>query len=537
MIDLIYFGKKDVNWSLGQSLYSKYEINSIISAIEKFINTDSPWLLLWDNILGPPLEKEIKLLMSEDCDISHGGLLLGMGDLPKSINYVLPNWMLTLNPASDQKSISWKISPRACLLRKDILNSITLRSEYITPEYAFIDFGYRCIRKGVIIQHVPNLISNNFDNKYSVINHDETLFIESNFSSRWYYWYLFRNLLVGNYKITQIIGFLLKIKSKILIDKIYQSESIINISNRSNYKSVSIIIPTLNRYNYLINLLKQIGEQSILPLEVIIIDQTPINDRIRIETQKYHNLVVKLILLDRPGQCSARNKGLEMAKGEYILFCDDDNELPENFIEQHLMNIDYYKNSVSCGVSSEAGIKKTNSDYLHSKISDVFSTNNSLVPKKIFKEIGLFDLAYDRAIRADKDLGIRMYLSGKLLYFNPKIIVFHHRSPTGGLRTYNQRNVTYDMSRKKLFIISTPSISEFYQSLRYFSIEQNREMIWSSILGIFANHGNIFFKLLQIAISTLYLPRILWLIRKKTLIAKKWLNNFPQIPQYNKPIE
>jgi len=292
LIDLIYFGKRDINWSLGQSLYSKYEINSIISAIEQFINTDSPWLLIWDNILGPPLEKEIKLLISEGCDIFHGGLLLGIGDLPKSINYVLPNWMLTLNPASDQKSISWKISPRACLLRKDILNSITLRSEYITPEYAFIDFGYRCIRKGVIIQHVPNLISNNFDNKYSVINHNETLFIESNFSSRWYYWYLFRNLLVGNYKITQIIGFLLKIKSKILIDKIYQSESIINISNRSNYKSVSIIIPTLNRYNYLINLLKQIDEQSILPLEVIIIDQTPINDRIRIETQKYHNLVV-----------------------------------------------------------------------------------------------------------------------------------------------------------------------------------------------------------------------------------------------------
>ena len=63
MIDLIYFGKRDINWSLGQSLYSKYEINSIISAIEQFINTDSPWLLLWDNILGPPLEKEIKLLI------------------------------------------------------------------------------------------------------------------------------------------------------------------------------------------------------------------------------------------------------------------------------------------------------------------------------------------------------------------------------------------------------------------------------------------------------------------------------------------
>ena len=130
-----------------------------------------------------------------------------------------------------------------------------------------------------------------------------------------------------------------------------------------------------------------------------------------------------------------------------------------------------------------------------------------------------------------------MYLSGKLLYFNPRIRVFHHRSPTGGLRTYNQRNVTYDMSRKKLFIISTPSISEFYQSLRYFSIEQNREMIWSSILGTFANHGNKTIKLLQIVISTLYLPRILWLIRKKTLIAKKWLNHFPQIPQYNKSIE
>jgi glycosyltransferase involved in cell wall biosynthesis len=537
LIDLIYFGVTNFKWSLGQSLCSKYETDSILYSIEQFVNTESPWLLLWDHILGPPSEKELAVLISEGPDIFHSGLLLGMGELPKSINYVLPNWMLTLNPTTERKSISWKISPRACLLRKNVLKTIKFRKEYKSPEYTFIDFGYRCIINGAVIQNIPDLIPDNFINKQLVIKHDEILFIQSNFSTKWYLWYLFRNLLVGNYGLNQIIRYYFTIKSKKLVDAVYQSNRISDKSLTIDGKSVSVIIPTLNRYKYLINVLQQLNNQSVLPEEVIIIDQTPVKDRLTINKEEFHNLLIKFIFLDKSGQCIARNKGIEIAKGKYLLFCDDDNELSEDFIERHLMNVGHYKKSVSCGVSIEDKFKKINPNDQHEKISDVFSTNNSLVPIEIINEVGLFDLAYDKAIRADKDLGIRMYLNGILLYLNPKIIVFHHRSPTGGLRTYNQRKVTYNKSRSKLLTISIPSTSELYQSSRFFSKEQNREMVWSSILGTFANHGSKIEKSLQIIVSIIYLPFALIRVRKKMIIAKEWLDIFPQIPQYNKPTD
>ena len=111
-------------------------------------------------------------------------------------------------------------------------------------------------------------------------------------------------------------------------------------------KNISVIIPTLNRYNYLNNVLYQLNQQSVSPMEVIVIDQTPKCDMVKIDPDRFPALYIKYLCLDNPGQCSARNKGIEIASGDYILFCDDDNELPKDFIEKHIDNISSFKKPV-----------------------------------------------------------------------------------------------------------------------------------------------------------------------------------------------
>ena len=62
MIDLIYFEKKDVQWSLGQSLYSDYEVDSIIFSIDKYLDTKSlPFLIYVDHIRSG-LYKKLSIL-------------------------------------------------------------------------------------------------------------------------------------------------------------------------------------------------------------------------------------------------------------------------------------------------------------------------------------------------------------------------------------------------------------------------------------------------------------------------------------------
>lgn len=98
----------------------------------------------------------------------------------------------------------------------------------------------------------------------------------------------------------------------------------------SVYK-ISIIMPTYNSENYLINTIDSIINQSIgfNNIELIIIDDKS-TDKTReiIETysKKYDNIVVKFLdkNLGHPGD--VRNKGIEIASADYLMFCDHDDE-------------------------------------------------------------------------------------------------------------------------------------------------------------------------------------------------------------------
>ena len=91
----------------------------------------------------------------------------------------------------------------------------------------------------------------------------------------------------------------------------------------------SLIVPTLNRKNYLVNLLKSLERQDLKDFEVIIIDQNPIdflNEIISI-WQKRINIIYKNV--NFKGACKARNYGAKFANGKYIAFPDDDTEYPK----------------------------------------------------------------------------------------------------------------------------------------------------------------------------------------------------------------
>src|SRR3990167_476565 len=97
--------------------------------------------------------------------------------------------------------------------------------------------------------------------------------------------------------------------------------------------TISCIIPVYNQGQYLGSAISSIIEQTVKPLEIIcIIDGS--QDNSLAVAQSYEDLGVKVISQTNRGLPSARNSGIAVATGDFILPLDADDMLLENAIEK-----------------------------------------------------------------------------------------------------------------------------------------------------------------------------------------------------------
>lgn len=94
--------------------------------------------------------------------------------------------------------------------------------------------------------------------------------------------------------------------------------------------TVSIIIPAYNEECHLIDCLDTIKAQSVMPDEVIVVDNNS-TDRTVAIAQKYS--FVKVVKENQQGIVWARNAGFNAAKGDIIGRIDADTHLPTNWVE------------------------------------------------------------------------------------------------------------------------------------------------------------------------------------------------------------
>lgn len=103
---------------------------------------------------------------------------------------------------------------------------------------------------------------------------------------------------------------------------------------------VSIIIPTYNRKKTLLETINRLYESTILPDEIIIIDQSEKTfDLNYIDQRILENINIRLIILEKPSSTKARNIGIENAKNEALIFMDDDLYVDKYTIEKTLYNL------------------------------------------------------------------------------------------------------------------------------------------------------------------------------------------------------
>lgn len=104
---------------------------------------------------------------------------------------------------------------------------------------------------------------------------------------------------------------------------------------------VSIIIPTYNRGDLILDTLDSIKEQSYKNLEIILIDDHSTDSSEKIIKEYINNSQLNIVYYKNRGKgaCAARNMGIDLSHSNFIQFFDDDDLMDRDFIKARLERI------------------------------------------------------------------------------------------------------------------------------------------------------------------------------------------------------
>lgn len=130
-------------------------------------------------------------------------------------------------------------------------------------------------------------------------------------------------------------------------------------------KTFSIIVPVYNSQEFLHKCLDSLVNQTLHDIEIICIDDGSTDDSLSI-IREYANTDNRIIVITQQnsGPSVARNKGLSIAKGEYILFVDSDDWLEHDAC--YILKHELIKNPVDIAI------------FRHATIENNIQTNGSL---------------------------------------------------------------------------------------------------------------------------------------------------------------
>lgn len=113
---------------------------------------------------------------------------------------------------------------------------------------------------------------------------------------------------------------------------------------------ISVIIPIYNMSRYLEECLDSIVQQTLKEIEVIPVDDGSTDDSLSI-LKKYAGIYDNFVIQtqENQGAGSARNKGIQCARGRYLIFIDPDDYYPSNDCLEALYNAAEEHNVLMCG--------------------------------------------------------------------------------------------------------------------------------------------------------------------------------------------
>lgn len=156
---------------------------------------------------------------------------------------------------------------------------------------------------------------------------------------------------------------------------------------------ISVIIPIYNMERYLSECLDSVFGQSLKEMEVICVDDGSTDKTKEIleeYSRKYSNM--SIIYQNRQGAGNARNKGIEIAQGEFIAFMDSDDYYPSNDVLETLYNAAKENNVPMAGgnlyrILESKTILRLSAEFNHSGSNRIITSGEYQIPYGFYRFI------------------------------------------------------------------------------------------------------------------------------------------------------
>lgn len=243
---------------------------------------------------------------------------------------------------------------------------------------------------------------------------------------------LLLNIMVneGKFPIWAYIKNLFKSQQKTKLK--FDLEPLLEHVNKAS-STIDVIIPTIGRKKYLHDVLKDLSNQTILPKQVIVVEQNEVvNSKTELNFIETETWPFKIIhkFTHQTGACNARNLALKEVTADYVFFADDDIRFNKNLLSN---SIDFMQKhhvkamTLSCLKKGETEVFKTTFQW------SSFGSGCSIVKREALKETG-FNLAYENGFGEDADFGMQLRHIGTDVIYYPKEKITHLKAPVGGFR-------------------------------------------------------------------------------------------------------
>lgn len=221
---------------------------------------------------------------------------------------------------------------------------------------------------------------------------------------------------------------------------------------------ISVIVPVFNGAPYLSRCIDSILNQTYTNLQVLIIDDGSEDDSLEIAREyEAEDKRIRVFHQENQGVSSARNKGIQNADGDYLVFIDGDDHIADNMIETLYLDITKIPaiqvaicNYESDRTDTSKDIERTEVLDREEAVSRLFfrSSYQGFLFNKMFKMeiIRKHNLRLDPQISICEDLlfCFQYFMYIEKAVYNSRVLYFYADTDTGATRTdrFNAKRYT-----------------------------------------------------------------------------------------------
>ncbi len=200
---------------------------------------------------------------------------------------------------------------------------------------------------------------------------------------------------------------------------------------------ISIIVPVYNTEKYLNRCLESIISQSLKEIEIIIINDCSSDNSLEI-IKKYIKKDKRIILIDKiknEGVSAARNSGIEIASGDYILCIDSDDWIESNYLkDMYEIAIKYDADMIITDFYFDYGEKNIIYQFDQYEENKIILNNKKIIKNLASREENGFSCVWNKLVKKEIylknnikfpekiSMGEDLFVVISLVYFSKKIV-------------------------------------------------------------------------------------------------------------------